>query len=69
MINLYDMNNQKRELANKNDSTAQKQKVLTLEVKSMSKTDGVTENLADYRNIDNAAVHHLRDSRCTAGGT
>lgn len=63
------MNNQKRELANKDESTAQKQKVLTLKVKSMSNTNGVTEDLADYGNVDNAAIPHLRDSRCTVRGT
>ena len=40
MINTYDMNNQKRELANKDGSTAQKQKVLMVEVNPMSNTNG-----------------------------
>lgn len=63
------MDNRKGELANKDGSTAQKQEVLMLEVKSMANTNGVAEDLAEYRNVGDAAVHHLRDSRRTVRET
>lgn len=56
-------------MANKDGSTAQKQEVLMLEVKSMANTNGVAEDLAEYRNVGDAAVHHLRDSRRTVRET
>lgn len=41
------MNNEKRELASKDESTAKKWKVIMLEVKFRSKVNGMLEEISD----------------------
>ena len=57
------MNKQKREIANNDESAANKQKVIMLEVKFQTNINRVIKEIADNDNVD---CCHSRDSRYTA---
>lgn len=50
------MANRMRELANKHESAAEKQKAVTLEVKRELNVNGVTEEIADSGSVHSAAL-------------
>lgn len=56
MWHFTKMDNQKRELANKDESTAIKWKVITLEIKYESRIKGIIEKIADCGNVDIVTV-------------
>lgn len=55
------MDNRKRESANKDESEAKKQNVVTLEVKTESNINGVIEEIVYHGTVDTAATQETLD--------
>lgn len=54
------MDNRKKESANKDESEAKKQNVVTLEVKTESNINGVIEEIVYHGTVDTAALLQLK---------